>query len=104
MSEEIKVTKEKLRRMAEECAQVDQALRRGFPEAFEKKWENITENMEWITKKGINGCFLIGLYGRKEVVQLESGRRLCLRYTDGASEEKYRIEETGDRFRILKKK
>jgi len=108
VSEEIKVTKEKLRRMAEECAQVDQALRRGFPEAFEKEWIDITGKVTFLldSREG-NGYYWLGMYEEGAIIHFGfidgDGIAIC-----GDDKKNYKVEigrgkNGGTQFRILKR-
>ncbi len=103
MSKEFKITKEKILAMASGCSEAKAALKKGFPEAFEDEWREITVHMEWIVKEATRGYFLIGYYNGDEVVQLEIGETLCLRYNAGATEENYKIEEADGHFHIFKR-
>ena len=84
---EYKITKERLKAMAEECPQAEGVLKKGFPEAFEEEWGDVTPNIivkfspnadawymelldgnAWITNAGSvvkiekDGCFTIKFY------------------------------------------
>lgn len=108
--EEFKITKERLKAMAEECPQAEEILKKGFPEAFKGEWEDITLQVKFIpdSRQG-NGYYWIGMYEMGALdhfgyVDVSRGLGLC----DG-EKENYKIEtgeaETGNTyFRILKRK
>jgi len=44
---EYKITKERLKAMAKKCPQAEGILKKGFPEAFEEGWVDISSEIKW---------------------------------------------------------
>lgn len=56
---EYKLTKEKILAMADECEDVKRVLKRAFPDVFEDKWEDITEECEFEPRSVVDGNYLL---------------------------------------------
>jgi len=107
MSEELEITKEKIRRLEEglaDCGEAQNAVRKAFPEAFEEigEWIDITGDIVWVTENYTNAPFPYLLYGiylngdRMGYINKE-GFQICFGY-----ERKYKVEQNGQAFRFLK--
>ena len=56
---EYKITKERLKAMAEECPEAEGILKKEFPEAFEGGWKNVSEEIKWGFRTDFNGFGVI---------------------------------------------
>lgn len=108
MSEELKITKEHIKKLVgglSSCPEAREAIEDAFPEVFEKKerWVDVTHEISWETKDypGTELPYLlcgVNSSGEEMAYINGTGRHICYNY-----EKEYRIEQEGETFRILKK-
>ena len=82
---EFTITKERVLKMAEECPEVKSVLKRGFPEAFEPEWKDITEDIKWSVERSRSGLGMVlrGRYlGSKIVFCGRNGIKSYLSYAN----------------------
>lgn len=109
MEKEFKITKEKILAMASECSEAKAVLKKGFPEAFEDEWTDITRQVRFIpdSRQG-KGFYWIGMYEEGALdhfgyIDISRGVDIC-----DCDKNRYRVEtgkgENGcTYFRILKR-
>jgi len=107
---EIKLTDERIKKLANSlrgCGDAKKAIENAFPEVFEQEkkqeeWEDITVSIQWKSVSHPVGLFPWLLYGmldsEKIIYVNSSGFHLW------PNELKYKLEQSGQTFRILKRK
>lgn len=66
MDREFKITKKRILAMAEECPEAKAVLKRGFSEAFEDEWKDVTDECKFKVDKNNMGHFIrVYHYGEK---------------------------------------
>ena len=96
---EYKITKERLKAMAEECPEAEGILKKGFPEAFKvEEWVDITKEIEWKLYPDYSGSFWVrGYHKDKAIVWLDA---------EGINDfglSEIKVEKEDMSFRILKR-
>jgi len=105
---EYKITKERLKAMAEECPEAEGILKKGFPEAFkeEEEWVDITMNITWTIDEnscGESGGVLHGYYDNR-LLLTASSKRLDISpisIEDGTG--RFKVKHDADRHTVLKR-
>jgi len=107
MSDELKIKKERVLKVAESCEQAKEVLVGLFPEIFDEdeEWEDITHYLKWEALSiGSKGAFIEGHDKSGPVVFIDLSR-ICLRFYDlGDRARDYKIEENREYFKILKRR
>jgi len=109
---EYKITKERLKAMAEECPEAEGILKKGFPEAFKvpAKWEDITGKISWKLEEYSDGFLMWGFLGKDN----DDGKIVYFGtnglFLNNKNNDIYKIEEategliSGTDFRVLKRR
>ena len=108
---EIELTDERIKKLANSlrgCGDAKKAIEDAFPEVFEQEkkqeeWDDITISIQWKSVPYPVGLFprlLYGMLDSEKIIYVNgSGFHLCT-----GKESKYKLEQSGQTFRILKRK
>ena len=108
MSKELKITKERIKKLVaglSSCPEAREAVEDAFPEVFEEKeeWADVTEETTWKIGRVASDYWLEGSHGDKVIFLTAEGTKIDL--NNKTDEGNYKIEETPTgAFRILKRK
>ena len=97
---EYKITKERLKAMAEECPEAEGILKKGFPEAFKGEERDITEEIKWKPAEFDDGYWVMGCFEGEDYFYLNADG---LHFNHVDYEREFRFEIDGGSFRIIKK-
>jgi len=102
MSKELKITKERIKKLHDGlsgCSEAQDAIKDAFPEAFGEEWVDVTGKIEWVFESDcLVGCDKTAQYKGNVFI----AKKIELNHPN---EDRYRVKESGVyRFRLLKRK